>query len=69
MPKSKKVKIKDNPDLVKDVNTKAVINTNRSAIHARRAQIALNKEKDAELKGIKDDIAEIKSLLKKLGNK
>lgn len=67
MPRIKK--IKDNPDLVKDTTSQAVINTNRSAIHARRAQLALNKEREEELQSIKNDIAEIKSLLKKLGNK
>ncbi len=67
MPRTKK--IKDNPDLIKDTNSQAVINTNRTAIQARRAQLALNKQKEDELQSMKDDIAEIKSLLKKLGNK
>lgn len=67
MPRTKK--IKDNPDLVKDIDTQAVINTNSNAIHARRAQIALTKAKDDEISKMKNDIAEIKSMLKKLGNK
>jgi hypothetical protein len=67
MPRTKK--IKDNPDLVKDTVTQAVINTNSNAIHARRNQIALIKAKDDEIQTMKADIAEIKSLLKKLGNK
>ncbi len=67
MPRTKK--IKDNPDLIKDTTSQAVINTNRTAIQARRAQLALNKQKEDELQSMKDDIAEIKSLLKKLGNK
>ena len=67
MPRTKK--IKDNPDLVKDTVTQAVINTNSNAIHARRNQIALNKAKEDEILTMKADIAEIKSLLKKLGNK
>lgn len=67
MPRTKK--IKDNPDLIKDTSSQAVINTNRTAIMARRAQIAQNKQKEEELQSIKDDIAEIKSMLKKLGNK
>tara|TARA_A200000159_G_scaffold148064_1_gene155559 strand:- start:194 stop:397 length:204 start_codon:yes stop_codon:yes gene_type:complete len=67
MPRTKK--IKDNPDLIKDTTTQAVINTNRTAIQARRAQIAQNKQKEEELQTMKDDIAEIKSLLKKLGSK
>lgn len=67
MPKIKK--IKDNPDLVKDTATQAVINTNSNAIHARRAQIAASKAREDEIQTMKADIAEIKSLLKKLGNK
>lgn len=67
MPRTKK--IKDNPDLIKDTTSQAVINTNRTAIQARRAQIALNKQREEELQTMKDDIAEIKSLLKKLGSK
>ena len=67
MPKTKK--IKDNPDLIKDTTSQAVINTNRTAIQARRAQIANNKAKENELQMMKDDIAEIKSLIKQLGKK
>lgn len=67
MPRTKK--IQDNPDLIKDTTSQAVINTNRTAIQARRAQIALNKQREEELQTMKDDIAEIKSLLKKLGSK
>ena len=67
MPRTKK--IKDNPDLIKDTTSQAVINTNSTAIQARRAQIALNKVKETELQIMKDDIAEIKLLIKQLGNK
>jgi hypothetical protein len=69
MTNKKTVAVKDNPDLVKDTVTQAVINTNSNAIHARRNQIALIKAKDDEIQTMKADIAEIKSLLKKLGNK
>ena len=62
-------KIKDNPDLVKDTTSQAVINTNSNAIHARRAQMALSKAKENELQEMKNDIAEIKELLQKLGKK
>lgn len=67
MPRTKK--IKDNPDLVKDTVTQAVINTNSNAIHARRNQIAINKAKEEEFAQMKNDIAEIKSLLTQLGKK
>lgn len=67
MPRTKK--IKDKPDLIKDTTSQAVINTNSNAILARRAQIAEQKAKDEELQTMKNDIAEIKELLKNLGKK
>ena len=66
---AKNKKIIDNPGLIKDTTSQAVINTNGTAIQARRAQIAMLKDKDAEMVQMKSDIAEIKSLLQKLGNK
>ena len=44
-----KTKIKENKDLVKDTNTGAVINTNTNAFVRRRAQMALQIEKDNKL--------------------
>jgi|TARA_R110000744_G_scaffold380384_1_gene501011 hypothetical protein len=67
MPRTKK--IKDNPDLIKDTTSQAVINTNSNAILARRQQLALIKSKDIELQQMKNDIAELQSLIKKLGSK
>lgn len=67
MPRTKK--IKDKPDLVKDTTSQAVINTNSNAILARRAQIAQQKMQEDELQSMKNDIAEIKELIKKLGKK
>jgi hypothetical protein len=67
MPRTKK--IKDNPDLIKDTASQAVINTNTTAIQARRRQIALTKAKDAEILQMRNDIAELKSLIKQLGKK
>ena len=65
MPRTKK--IKDNPDLIKDTTTQAVINTNTSALLNRRAQLSAMKAKDEELEDIKNDIKELKALVKKLG--
>jgi hypothetical protein len=59
-------KIKENPDLVKDEATKAVINTNVDAYAARRTQMAIAKGKESEFEKMKQDIAEIKKLLKGL---
>ena len=65
MPRKKQVQ--DNPDLVKDTTTQAVINTNTSALLNRRAQLSAMKAKDEELEDIKNDIKELKALVKKLG--
>ena len=63
----RKAKVKDNPDLVKDTTSQAVINTNTSALLNRRAQISSMQSKDAELIQIKNDIKELQALVKKLG--
>jgi hypothetical protein len=65
MPRKKKVQ--DNPDLVKDTTSQAVINTNTSALLNRRAQISAMQSKDEELTQIKNDIKELQALVKKLG--
>ena len=59
-------KIKDNPDLVKDTSSQAVINTNSSAFEARRAQIATQKSKDNEMLELKNKVAELEKLIKGL---
>jgi len=64
-----KTKVKENPDLVKDTTTQAVINTNTTAFSNRRDQLAKLQEKDAEMEAMKNDIAEIKKLLTGLSKK
>ena len=59
-------KIKDNPELEKDITSQAVINTNSSAFEARRAQIAHRNSQREELDSMKKDIEEIKELLKSI---
>jgi hypothetical protein len=64
-----KKKINELPDYEKDTVTNAVINTNTSAFSNRRDQLAKLQEKESEMEAMKNDIAEIKKLLKKLGSK
>ena len=64
-----KTKVKENPDLVKDTVTQAVINTNTSAFSARRDQLDKLKAKESEIETMKSDIEELKQLIKKLGSK
>ena len=54
----------ENPDLVKDTTTGAVINTNSNAFARRRAQMALQIEKDNKLEQLEKDVAELKKLIK-----
>ena len=71
MARKKIVEIVDEPNLVKDLTSGAVINTNRSAYEARiqardrkavQAETDLQQSKDIE--SLKADMAEIKKLLK-----
>ena len=70
------LKIKDNPDLSRDVSSGAVINTNSSDYEnymaRRRADIEMKnqiKKQKEELDQLKTDISEIKSMLVSLINK
>ena len=72
MARKKAVKVEDNPDLVKDLSTGAVINTNNSAYEARLAQIQkrkLDEQQSADIEDMKLQIAELTKLVKKLVDK
>ena len=59
MARKKTAKVENNPDLEKDLDSGAVINTNSSELYTRRQQISLLQEKDNEIKSMKDDIEEL----------
>ena len=68
--------VEDNPDLIKDMHSKAVINTNRTAYLAavqRKKTFEMQKDglRDAtrEINILKSEMHEIKSLLVKLVEK
>jgi len=61
-----KKRIKENPDLVKDTSSGAVINTNSNAFAKRRMQMLNQKNKEERFEQMEQDIAEIKKLLKGL---
>ena len=65
--KETKVEILDQPDLVKDTTSQAVINTNTNALLNRRSQMRALQAKDQEIADIKKDVEELKQLVKKLG--
>lgn len=60
------IPVEGNPGLVRDTATGAIINIDKSkASKARRARESILQEKE-EIKELKNDVAEIKSLLKQL---
>ena len=67
--KKKEALVENNPNLVKNLDTGAVINTNTSELLARREQIGKLQEKDAEIESMKADIEELKKLVKNLGKR
>jgi len=71
MPRKKKLDepivaiVEDNPDLVRDLTTNAIINNSDRAYEARLNQI----QKGNELENLKKDVVEIKKLLKQIASK
>jgi len=71
-----KLKVKDNPDLVRDAFSKAILNTNKQALFDHRRKRAAMKElyqsKDkvaelqAEMTDMKAELADIKAMLQEL---
>jgi len=65
------LQVKDRPDLVKDDVTKAVLNTDTASLDAYRKRREAQREVKTmceEIDDIKNDIADIKSLLKEIIN-
>ena len=72
MARKKTLKIEDNPDLIKDLSSGAVINTNNGAYEARLAQInkrKLDEQQSADIEDMKMQIADLTKLVKKLVDK
>tara|TARA_B110000285_G_C14934797_1_gene519051 strand:- start:419 stop:637 length:219 start_codon:yes stop_codon:yes gene_type:complete len=72
MTTKKTVKIKENPDFIKDFDTGAVINTNNSAYEARLVQMEkrkLDEQQSKDIEDMKEEIADLKKLIKKLVSK
>ena len=69
---SKKVKIEGNNNLVRDMASGAIINTNKNAYEARLLRIEkakLDQQQSADIADLKKDMAEIKKLLKGMASK
>lgn len=67
--KKKEAQVEDNPNLIKNLDTGAVINTNTSELNSRREQMGIVRAKDEEMMRMKNDIEELKKLVKNLGKK
>tara|TARA_B100000287_G_C20438916_1_gene704746 strand:+ start:127 stop:363 length:237 start_codon:yes stop_codon:yes gene_type:complete len=78
MPRRKKIEepeiaqVEDNPDLVRDLSTNAIINTNNYAFENRLRQIEKSKldaKQSEDIVQLKKDVEEIKKLLEKIASK
>ncbi len=72
MSDAKRMKIIDRQDLVRDTRTKAVLATDRSKLEEHRQKLTLMRRllnQGEEMDKLKEDVAEIKELLKILANK
>jgi hypothetical protein len=65
----KKVKIQDHEELVRDTETQAVLNTDLTSLEAYRAQRNRIRQKDEEVKTIRQELDEIKDILQLLVEK
>ena len=59
-------KVENEPNLERDTNSQAIINTNKNAFVIRRQQIAVQKAKEEEFQTMKNEIEELKKIVKKL---
>jgi len=60
------VKIKDEDGLVRDTNSNAVLNSSLSSLENYKARREMLRKKDNEIESLKEDVKEIKQLLKEL---
>jgi len=66
-----KLKVKENEKFVRDSNNLAILNTDENAIkkhELKMEQLRKQKERDREIQTIKNDLAELKQLLRDLVN-
>ncbi len=66
-----KLKVKENEKFVRDANNLAILNTDRDAIkrhEMKMEQLRKQKQRDEEINSIKNDITELKQMLRELIN-
>ena len=70
--KTETAQVEDNPELVRDLSTNAIINTNNTAFENRLKQIEkseLDAKQSEDIVQLKKDVEEIKKLLEKIASK
>jgi hypothetical protein len=60
------LKVKGRPDLVRDLSTNAIINTNINKAAKAKRLAAKAQEREQEFQEVKQELAELKSMLKEL---
>jgi len=63
------LKITDEEELIRDVDTRAVLNSNMSSLEKYKARRNKEREMNDDVQNLKQDVSEIKSLLKQLLNR
>ena len=62
----KTLKIKDEEELIRDVKTQAVLNSNMSSLEKYKARRNKEREMNDDVQTLKNDMKEIKELLQQL---
>jgi len=61
-----RAKIKENPNLIKDLSNFAILNTDRSVLAAHKlkmAELQRRKEVESEINNLKSEVSDIKNML------
>jgi protein subunit release factor A len=68
----KYAKVKENPELIRDMSSKAVLNTNRTALQAYKKKREKQQEIQSavdDINNLKQDVNELKTLMQRLLDK
>jgi len=60
------MKVKGQPDLVRDMRTGALLNINSTYLNNEKRKLKIKKQQEVEYEQLKQDVADIKSLLYQL---
>ena len=62
------VPVKDEPQLVRDMENQAILNTDSAALHAYKKRRDKIRSMETDINSMKEDLSEIKQLLTRLLN-